>query len=64
MIEVIHALILLLWYVRQMRMIQSGIMTAVIHTLILPWCVRTSNAYGSKYNNDIHSDDLCIVHWC
>ena len=51
-------MILLLWYVRQMRMIQSGIMTAVIHTLILPWCVRTSNAYGSKYNND--SDHLCI----
>ena len=37
---VIHVLILL-WCVRQMRMIQSGIkVTVLIHALISLWCVR------------------------
>ena len=34
-----------------MRMVQSGIMMAVIHTLIFQE-VCTSNAYGLKSNND------------
>ena len=32
--------LVLLWCVRQMRMVQSGIMIAVIGALILLWCVR------------------------
>ena len=32
--------LVLLWCVRQMRMVQSGIMIAVIDALILLWCVR------------------------
>ena len=39
MLTIIHALILL-WCVRQMRMIQRGMMITVIHELILLWCVR------------------------
>ena len=52
MITVIHALILL-WCVRQMRMIQSGIeVTVLIHALILLWCVRQMRMVQSGINND------------
>ena len=49
-----HTLILL-WCVRQMRVVQSrirmvksGIMITVIHTLILLWCVRQMRMIKSR----------------
>ena len=42
----------IMWCVRQMRMVQNAIMIAVIHAYISITVVCTSNAYGSKWNND------------
>ena len=55
--------LVLLWCVRQMRMVQSGIMIAVIHTLIFQE-VCTSNAYGLKSNNDNSHSCIDITMVC